>query len=103
MRRPELNLILAAMLDSQPEVSDLLFTVGKPPQVESIGELHPVELESPIAALTPYQTELIALNLLGENQRLLGDLLRRGSCDGSYSLSDRAPLPGDRSSPPGPY
>src|ERR1041385_7102841 len=90
MRRPELNHILAAMLDSQPEVSDLLFSVGKPPQVESIGELHPVELESPIAALTPYQTELIALNLLGENQWLLGDLLRRGSCDGSYSLSDRA-------------
>ena len=90
MRRAELDHLLATMLESQPEVSDLLFTVGKPPQVESIGELHTVPLEPPIAALTPYQTELIALNLMGENQWLLDDLLKRGSCDGSYSLSDRA-------------
>jgi twitching motility protein PilT len=38
MRRPELDQILTTMLDSQPEVSDLLFTVDKPPQVESFGE-----------------------------------------------------------------
>jgi len=37
MRRPELDYILSAMLDSQPEVSDLLFTVDKPLQVESFG------------------------------------------------------------------
>lgn len=90
MRRPELDHILSTMLDSQPEVSDLLFTVGKPPQVESYGELKPVELDPPIEALTPYQTETIALNLIGENQWLLRDLLTRGSCDTSYSLSDKA-------------
>lgn len=90
MRRPELDQILSTMLDSQPEVSDLLFTVGKPPQVESYGELKPVELDPPIAALTPYQTETIALNLIGENPWLLRDLLTRGSCDTSYSLSDKA-------------
>ena len=38
MRRPELDYLLAAMLDSQPEVSDLLFTADKPLQVESFGE-----------------------------------------------------------------
>lgn len=90
MRRPELDHILSTMLDSQPEVSDLLFTVGKPPQVESYGELKPVVLDPPIEALTPYQTETIALNLIGENQWLLRDLLTRGSCDTSYSLSDKA-------------
>ena len=42
MRRPELDHILTTMLDSQPEVSDLLFTVDKPLQVESFGELKPV-------------------------------------------------------------
>ena len=42
MRRPELDYVLATMLDSQPEVSDLLFTVDKPLQVESFGELKPV-------------------------------------------------------------
>ena len=31
MRRPELDYILSTMLDSQPEVSDLLFTVGPLP------------------------------------------------------------------------
>jgi len=39
---PELDNVLATMLDAQPEVSDLLFTVDKPLQVESFGELKPV-------------------------------------------------------------
>jgi twitching motility protein PilT len=90
MRRPELDQILTTMLDSQPEVSDLLFTVDKPPQVESFGELKPVTLDPLIETLTPFQTEMISLNLIGENQWLIEDLLRRGSCDGSYSLGDRA-------------
>lgn len=78
------------MLDSQPDVSDLLFTVDKPPQVESFGELKPVTLDPAIEALTPFQTEMVALNIIGENHWLIGDLLRRGSCDASYSLSDKA-------------
>ena len=48
MRRPELDYLLTTMLDSQPEVSDLLFTVEKPLQVESFGELKPVTCEPPI-------------------------------------------------------
>jgi twitching motility protein PilT len=90
MRRPELDLILTAMLDSQPEVSDLLFTVDKPLQVESFGELKPVPLELPIEALTPFQTEMIALNLIGENHWHAEDLLKRGSCDAAYTLADKA-------------
>lgn len=78
------------MLDSQPEVSDLLFTVDKPLQIESLGELKPVTMEPPIAKLTPFQTEMIALNLMGDNQWHLGDLLRRGSCDTAYTLADKA-------------
>ena len=35
MRCPELDYFLTTMLESQPEVSDLLFTAGKPLQVES--------------------------------------------------------------------
>ncbi|HEX4265996.1 MAG TPA: PilT/PilU family type 4a pilus ATPase [Verrucomicrobiae bacterium] len=90
MRRPELDLILNAMLDSQPEVSDLLFTVDKPLQVESFGELKPVAVDPPIEALTPFQTEMIALNLIGENNWHAEDLLRRGSCDAAYTLTDKA-------------
>lgn len=90
MRRPELDNILAGMLESQPEVSDLLFTVDKPLQVESFGELKPVDLEPHIERLTPFQTETIALNLMGDNLWHISDLLRRGSCDTAYTLMDKA-------------
>src|SRR5438270_4540053 len=90
MRRPELDYLLTTMLDSQPEVSDLLFTVDKPLQVESYGELRPVTCDPAIAKLTPFQTEMVALNLIGDNQWHLIDLIRRGSCDTAYTLTDKA-------------
>jgi twitching motility protein PilT len=90
MRRPELDKIMNAMLDSQPEVSDLLFTVDRPLQVESFGELRPVAFDPPIDKLTPFQTEMIALNMVGENFQHLEHLLRHGSCDSAYSLTGRA-------------
>src|SRR6201993_1158170 len=90
MRRPELDHILSTMLDSAPEVSDLLFTVDKPLQVEASGELTPVYGDPPLAKLTPYQTEVIAMNLVGENIWQLKDLLRTGSCDAAYTVMDKA-------------
>jgi twitching motility protein PilT len=90
MRRTELDLLMTAMVESQPEVSDLNMTVDKPLQVESYGQLTPVAVEPPITILTPFQTELIALNLIGANRRLTEDLLRTGSCDASYTLSGKA-------------
>jgi twitching motility protein PilT len=90
MRRPELDKIISAMLASQPEVSDLLFTVDRPLQVESYGELKPVALDPPVEKLTPFQTEMIALNLIGDNPQLVEHLLRHGSCDSAYALSEKA-------------
>ena len=90
MRRPELDHLLTTMLESQKEVSDLLFTVDRPLQVESCGDLLPVTLDPPIEKLTPFQTEQIALNLVGDNPWHLFDLLSHGSCDAAYSLADRA-------------
>src|SRR6266851_5026967 len=90
MRRPELDYLLTTMLNSQPEVSDLVFTVEKPLQVESFGELKPVPCEPAIEKLTPFQTEMVALNLMGDNQWHISDLLRRGSCDAAYTLTDKA-------------
>jgi twitching motility protein PilT len=78
------------MLDSAPEVSDLIFTVEKPLQVESAGELKEVACDPPIERLSPYQTEMIALNLIGENQWHIKDLLRTGSCDSAYTVLDKA-------------
>jgi len=71
-------------------VSDLLFTVDKPLQVESFGELKPVAVDPPIERLTPFQTEMVALNLIGDNQWHIEDLLRRGSCDTAYTLTEKA-------------
>jgi twitching motility protein PilT len=90
MRRAELDQILTTMLASQPEVSDLNFTVDRPPQVEAYGELKPVVLDPPIQTLTPFQIEMIGLNIIGDNMWQIEDLLRHGSCDTSYALSDKA-------------
>ena len=59
-------------------------------QVEDYGELKPVFVDPPIEALTPYQTEQIALTLMQGNRRLIYDYLTGGSCDCSYSLGDEA-------------
>jgi twitching motility protein PilT len=90
MRRPELDKILSTMLASQPEVSDVLFTVDRPPQVESYGALKPVALDPPLEKLTSFQTETIALNLIGDNLQHVEHLLRHGSCDSAYALSEKA-------------
>ena len=90
MRRPELDQLMTVMLASQPEVSDLLFTSGRPPQVESYGELKPVVTDPPLPELTPFQIEVIAMNMIGDNLWQIEDLLRHGSCDASYTLSDKA-------------
>ena len=90
MRKPELDHILTTMLDSHQSVSDLNFTVGKPLQVESYGELVPVDMKPPLRQLTPFQTEMVALNLIGNNRRLNETLIRQGACDLSYSLPGKA-------------
>ncbi len=90
MRRNELDYILSTMLDFNKDVSDLLFTVDKPLQVEAAGQLTPVPINPPIERLTPFHTEMIAMNLIVGSQRLTDDLIRTGSCDASYSLGDRA-------------
>ena len=97
MRRNELDYILKAMLEgpavdpgAKKDISDLNFTVDKPLQVEHSGQLVPIQCTPAIETLTPYQTEMVALNLIGGNYRLLEDLFRLGSCDSSYSLVDTA-------------
>src|ERR1700735_4209383 len=99
MRRSELDYILSTMLglDRQTEtvilrrteVSDLNFTVDRPLQVEQSGELVAVASNPAIDRLTPFQTEMIALNLIGGSVRLTEDLVRTGSCDSSYSVGDQ--------------
>ncbi len=90
MKKTEIDYWIATMLESHGNVSDLNITVGKTLQVEAAGQLVPVEVNPPVTELTPFQTETFALNLIGNNRRLLKDLVETGSCDLSYSLSDKA-------------
>jgi twitching motility protein PilT len=90
MTKAELDYILGTMLDSNKNVSDLNITADKPLQVESNGELVGVAIEPAVEQLTPFQTETIALNIMGRNRRLTEDLIRTGSCDCSYALGQKA-------------
>lgn len=90
MKKTEIDYWIATMLESHPNVSDLNITVGKTLQVESAGQLVPVQVDPPVGEITPFQAETFALNLIGNNRRLLKDLVETGSCDLSYSLSDKA-------------
>jgi twitching motility protein PilT len=90
MRRNELDYILNTLLDFHKDVSDIVLTVDRPLQAEVTGMLHPVAINPHVERLTPFQTEMIALNIISGSQRLSEDLLRCGSCDASYALGDRA-------------
>ena len=70
MRRTEFDRILTSMMEAHPGVSDLLFTVGRPFQVESYGELKQVDIHPDVQRLTPTQTETLALNIIGDDRRL---------------------------------
>ena len=88
MRPTELDTILTAMLDAHPGISDLLFTVNRPFQVETYGELKEARIQPAVKILTGYQTEQIALNIIGDQRHLLGHLITHGACDCSYSLGE---------------
>src|SRR5687768_6100002 len=90
MRRKELDYVLSTMLDSNGDVSDLNITVDKPFQVETSGQLVPVNFAPQIDKLTPFQSEQLALNLVNGSRRLTEDLLRTGSCDCSHTVQGKA-------------
>ena len=90
MRKSEIDDLLAAMLESHDNVSDLNVTVDRPLQVESAGELVVVPVDPPIESLTPFQTEIFALNLINGDRRLTEMLVTTGSCDSSYYLPGKA-------------
>jgi twitching motility protein PilT len=90
MRKSEIDDLLSAMLDSHDNVSDLNITVDRPLQVEASGELVAVPVDPPIENMTPFQTEIFALNLINGDRRLTEHLIKSGSCDSSYYLPGKA-------------
>ena len=77
--------ILGAMLRAAKNVSDLIFSPGRFPQVEQNGQLVPVKIAG-VPLLTPEDTARIASHLIGGNKSALEKLKSEGSCDISYSL-----------------
>jgi twitching motility protein PilT len=77
--------LLAAMLRASEKVSDLIFSPGRPPQVEVLGQLVPVQMEG-LSVLSADDTRRIAADLIGNNKQAINTLREQGSCDISYGL-----------------
>ena len=78
--------LLAAMLRAAEKISDLIFSPGRPPQVQVDGQLIPVQVPG-LSSLTADDTRHIAADLIGDNKQAVATLREHGSCDISYGLS----------------
>jgi len=78
--------LLAAMLRAAEKISDLIFSPGRPLQVQVYGQLIPVQVPG-LSSLTPDDTRQIAADLIGDNKQAVATLREHGSCDISYGLS----------------
>src|SRR5215475_4818478 len=78
--------VLQQMLGVSDKVSDLIFSPGRPPQVELVGQLRPVP-STGIEKLTPAHTVAIAKLIIGEQQNAAESIEKYGSADVSYSIA----------------
>src|ERR1700692_307440 len=83
------SVLLAGMLRASEKVSDLIFSPGRPPQVEIHGQLTAVEI-SGSGTLSADDTRRIAADLIGTNKQAINTLREQGSCDVSYGLPGMA-------------
>jgi twitching motility protein PilT len=81
--------LLGGMLRASEKVSDLIFSPGRPPQVEIHGQLTAVEI-SGSGTLSADDTRRIAADLIGNNKQAINTLREQGSCDISYGLPGMA-------------
>ena len=77
--------IVATMLQVSKQVSDLIFSPGRTPQVEISGQLKEVNIAG-VGKLLPDATRRIAIDLIGQNVIVADKLEKEGSTDLSYSL-----------------
>ena len=81
--------LIKAMLGEGKGVSDLVFSPGRPPQVEKHGELVPVSVPG-MAVLRTEDTTRVAADLIGSNLQAMQTLKEQGSCDLSFSAPELA-------------
>lgn len=90
MLRSQFDDVMRQINDAQPDLSDIIFTVGKAIQAEVHGRLTTVQIKPDLGTLVPFQVEAMAMAMMGPNIRLYTDQLRTGSCDLSYELPGKA-------------
>jgi twitching motility protein PilT len=78
--------VVQLMLSVSDKISDLIFSPGRPPQVELIGKLTAVNIPG-MEMLTPAHTAGIAKALIGNNKVAEQTLEQHGSADLSFSLT----------------
>ena len=78
--------ILKTILAAQPSASDILFSPGRPPQVEVDGFLVPVAVPG-LSLLTADDTIRLSQELIGSSSNALEKLAQEGSCDLSYGVT----------------
>jgi twitching motility protein PilT len=76
--------VLQRMLSVSDKVSDLIFSPGRPPQVELMGELQPVAVPG-LEKLLPAHTASLAKLIMGNHQTAPESLEKMGSADLSFS------------------
>jgi len=86
---PQFLDVLRQMLQASEKVSDLIFSPGRPPQIELAGKLEPVQIPG-LEKLTPAHTLGIAKLILGEHPTARESLEKAGSADLSFSASGDA-------------
>ena len=77
--------LLSAMLRAAEKISDLIFSPGRPPQVQVYGQMIPVQVPG-LTVLSADETRHIAADLIGDNKQAINTLREHGSCDISYGL-----------------
>ncbi len=77
--------LLGAMLRAQEKISDLIFSPGRPPQVQVYGQMIPVQVPG-LNVLTADDTRHIAADLIGDNKQAITTLREHGACDISFGL-----------------
>jgi twitching motility protein PilT len=77
--------LLGAMLRAEEKISDLIFSPGRPPQVQVYGQMIPVQLPG-LAVLNADDTRHIAADLIGDNKQAITTLREHGACDISFGL-----------------
>ena len=78
--------LIAAMLNAHGHVSDLIFSPRRAPQIEVDGQLVEVPYNG-LESLTPQDTQILAMDLMENNEHAARKLELDGSADLSYGVS----------------